>query len=102
MLLNLSMAGLVAIAGTIMGIFNTALAADIVCPSAPKQGNYALCTENDSSGLNLGEQAKNTMVSDKYITHQPMYCSSDIDLAIVDTSLGGDYADLVCETRSSK
>ena len=101
MLLNLSMIGVLVVAGAIPNILNTVLATSIVCPNAPRQGDYALCSESYDSSFKVGKQAKNLMDSEENARTQAIYCTPDIDVAIVDTSIGGDSADIVCETRSN-
>ena len=61
--------------------------------NASEDANNDRSTTNDLSYRPIG----NNIVTED--TKQDIYCSSDIDVAIMDTSLGGDLADMVCESR---
>ena len=101
------------------------VATSIICPAGPSHGTYTLCSENSDLSSKTGKSSQDLMASrenailessgsnDLRYSHignnimaskttEPIYCSSDLDLAIVDTSIGGDVADLVCETRLQK
>ena len=121
-LFNLVIIGVLPLTGMILGTANPILATSIICPNAPKAGDYSLCSENYDSSFMVGKQMRNLIDSEdanndrsntsdlRYRpignnivtedTKQDIYCSSDIDVAIMDTSLGGDLADMVCESRS--
>jgi hypothetical protein len=114
---------------TIIGISPVMLghvvATSIICPGAASHGTYTLCSESHDLSSKTGKSSQHLMASrendildssgsnDLSYSHignnimapkktEPIYCSSDLDLAIVDTSIGGDVADLVCETRLQK
>ena len=97
------------------------MATNIICPNPIKPEGYSLCWESNGQSFMKAKQAQNSMAEDsnndkstgnnisynrndkshatEKIKH-PIYCSSDIDVAIMDTSMGGDFADMVCESRS--
>ena len=89
------------VAGAIPNILNTVPSNQHRMPQRTRQGDYALCSESYDSSSKVGKQAKNLMDSEENARTQAIYCTPDIDVAIVDTSIGGDSADMVCETRSN-
>jgi hypothetical protein len=53
--------------------------------------------KSTSHDKNYHSTDKNLVAKD---INNGIYCSPDIDMAIADTSMGGDIADIVCESRS--
>ena len=125
MLLSLAIPIILTIIGTSPVMLRHVVATSIICPTTPSHGTYTLCSESHDSSGKTGKSSQDLMSSRenamsessgsndlKYSqignniigskTTEPIYCSSDLDSAIVDTSIGGDVADLVCETRLQK
>ena len=50
-LFNLVIIGVLPLTGMIIGTLNSVLATSIICPNAPKPGDYSLCSENYDSRL---------------------------------------------------
>jgi hypothetical protein len=117
------MLGILPLIWIIFSTLNQVLATNITCPNIVKSEGYSLCWESNGQSFMKAKQIPNSIAdgsnndkstrndisyhdNDKRLAAEnikhPIYCSPDIDVAIMDTSMGGDFADMVCESRSER